>query len=314
MRVTFYGNHSVSYSSESHHCASLEELGCEVVRLQEPKVHAQDIQREALKSNLFVWVKTHGWHTEGDMLEVLRNLRAAGVPSMTYHLDLYRVIPERWAQYQADPYMRALDHFFTVDRLMADWLNENTDTKGHYLPPGVFGQECYISDRPSPHANDVVFVGARGYHRQWRHRQLLLDHLERTYGNRFTRAGGDAPTGTVRGDALNRLYANSKIAVGDTFCVGYDYPDYWSDRLPETLGRGGFLLMPYVRGMERDFTDGEHVVFWNYGDFDDLDRKIAYYLEHDAEREQIRKAGHEHVKSTATYKHRWQTILDTVFA
>lgn len=318
MHIVFYGNYGVDYSSESHHAKSLESLGHTVTRLQEPKVHAKDIEAEALKSDLFCWVKTHGWHTDGDMIEVLRNLRVAGIPSITYHLDLYRPIPERWAQYKDDPYMLALDHFFTVDAQQADWLNANTDVKGHYLPPGVYGAECYPTSQPSPWANDVVFVGSRGYHSGHKHRQLLLDHLERRYGPRFTRCAGDAHSGTIRGDELNRLYSNSKIVVGDTYCTPWDgkpynYPNYWSDRLPESLGRNAFLAMPYVRGMEQHFTDGEHLVFWKFGDFDALDAKIDYYLEHDDEREKIRRAGHEHVKANHTYKHRWQTILDTVF-
>lgn len=312
MRVSFYGNFGVDFSSESHHAKSLEALGHTVTRLQEPRVSADEIA--AQDCDVFCWIHTHGdtWETPG-IAGALAALRARGIPCITYHLDLFCAIPERWKRYQNHPYLTGLDHWFTVDRLMADWLDENTDTRGHWMPPGVLAEECYISNQKSPHANDLVFVGARGYHRAWTHRQQLLDHLELKYGGRFTRAGGDAPTGTVRGDALNRLYANSKIAVGDTYCAGYDYPDYWSDRVPETLGRGGFLLMPRVPGIEKQFTDGEHLALWEFGDFDDLDAKIAYYLEHEDEREKIRRAGHEHVKATATYKHRWHSILDTVF-
>lgn len=316
MRVTFYGNHSVSYTSESHHCASLEALGHEVVRLQEPKVAWQQIASEAERSDLFVWIKTHGWDTPG-IENVLDRLKRQGIPVISYHLDAYRQIPDRWKKYQSDPYMQALDHFFTVDALLADWLNENTDVKGHYLPPGVYGAECYISDQPSPHANDVVFVGSYGYHDSYPMRPRLVDWLKATYGPRFTHVGGGSKIGTVRGDELNRLYANSKVVVGDSFICDPNYQGkYWSDRIPESLGRGGGpLLHPWVYGLDEQFTDGEHLVTYRHGDFDDLKTSIDYFLDDSnaAEREQIRRAGHEHVKANHTYQHRWSEILDTVF-
>ena len=79
MRVTFLGNWSVDYTSESHHAASLEELGVEVVRLQEPKAPWQQILTEAEKSDMFAWIKTHGWDTPG-IENVLSRLKELGIP------------------------------------------------------------------------------------------------------------------------------------------------------------------------------------------------------------------------------------------
>lgn len=309
MRIAFLGNHQVSYSSESHHAASLEALGHEVLRLQEPKARL-----DGLDCDLFVWVHTHGWeppHIE----KHLSVLKRRGIPCITYHLDLYRGL-SRWDRYTHHPYMTMLDHWFTVDRLMADWLNQNTAVAGHYLPAAVFGPECYLAEPVSPHGNDVIFVGSRGYHPEWPYRPQLIDWLRKTYGERFTHAGSDGDTGTIRGDALNKLYASSKIVVGDTLCLNFDYPDYWSDRVYETLGRGGFLIHPYIQGMERHFDSSKHLQFYQYGDFDELKTHIDWYLrpENAHWREAFRKAGHEHVKTHHTYTNRWETILDTVFA
>lgn len=311
MRIAFYGNFGVDYTSESHHTKSLEDLGHDVVRLQEPRCTSAHIADIACQSDLFVWVHTHGWDTPG-MDEAIALIKRAGVPVITYHLDLYMPIG-RWRQYENSPYMRALDHFFTVDPRMADWLNDHTDVCGHFLPAGVYGRECYISDQPSEHANDVIFVGSKGYHPEWPWRRQLIDWLRSTYGSRFTHVGGDGDTGTLRGDGLNRCYANSKVAVGDTLCVGFNYPGYVSDRLFEASGRGGAQVFPRIVGVDEWFKDGEHLRFFNFGDFDDLKAKIDWMLEHDDEREGIRRAGHELVKSCGTYRHRWETILDTVF-
>lgn len=303
----------MSYTSESHHAASLESLGHSVTRLQEPKATAEEILAATEDADCFVWIKTHGWDTPR-IDEVLAHLKERGIPVISYHLDAYMQIPDRWARYKSDPYMLALDHFFTVDQCQADWLNAHTNVTGHYLPPGVYGAECYISDQPSPHANDVVFVGSRGYHSAYPMRPRLLDWLKQTYGPRFTHAGGDSGTGPIRGDDLNRLYANSKIAVGDSYIVDPNYPGkYWSDRVPETLGRAGFALVPRVFGLDEYFTNGEHLATYEHGDFDDLRFKIDYYLEADDEREKIRRAGQEHAKANHSYVRRWETILSTVF-
>lgn len=313
MRITFLGNHSVDFSSESHHCKSLESMGHDVERLQEGKATGDQLLQFGLDSELVVIVHTHGWSTPGMPLdEVIRRLHERGIPTATYHLDLWLGL-ERQRDLERDPFYRSIGWFFTADKLMADWFREHTAVKGVFLPAGVYGEECYISDQPSPHANDVVFVGSKRYHPEhpWRHQ--LIDWLRTTYGPRFTHVGGDGDTGTLRGDGLNRMYANSKVAVGDTLCLGFDYPYYASDRLFEASGRGAAQVFPFITGLDKWFQDGKHLSFFKFGDTDDLKLNIDWLLEHDTEREQMRLAGHELVKNNYTYVHRWQQILDTVF-
>lgn len=313
MRVVFLGNFGVDYSSENHHKRSLEALGHTVIALQEGKTDSFAVLRQAIASDMFVWVHTHGWMTPGemDMVEVLDVLKRANIPTVTYHLDLWFGL-QRQKDLESDSFYRHIGHFFTVDKQMADWFNDNTDVKGHYLQAGVFADECRRLEGVNPN-KDVIFVGSKGYHPEWQYRPQLIDWLRATYLDRFTHVGGDGQTGTVRGDALNSMYAHSKVAVGDTLCINFDYPYYWSDRVYETLGRGGFMIHPYIKGMEDHFEDKKHLVFYQYGDFDQLRELIDYYIEHDQEREVIRRAGHEHVKNNHTYKHRWQSILDEVF-
>jgi len=154
----------------------------------------------------------------------------------------------------------------------------------------------------------VIFVGSKNYHSEWSYRPNLINWLQTTYNERFRLFGGDG-LGVKRGADLNDLYAKTKVVVGDTLCINYDYPHYWSDRIYETIGRGGFIIHPYIKGIEEHFENGKHCVFYQYGDFVHLKSLIDYYLENDEEREKIRLAGHEHVKNNHTYKHRWQQIL-----
>lgn len=305
--IVFLGNFNVNFTSESHHANSLKSLGHSVTRLQEQRSTSQDILRAALTSDLFVWVHTHGWKTPGEigMEAVLAKLKEKGVPTMTYHLDLWLGI-QREKDLETDPIYKSINHFFTVDEQMATWFNKNTDVTGHYLPAGVYDKECYY--QPSAKKFDVIFVGSKGYHREWPYRPKLIEWLTNTYQRRFRHYGGDG-LGVMRGEQLNALYAKTKVVVGDTLCPDFSYPSYWSDRVYETLGRGGFIIHPYIKGMEKEFTDKEHLVFYEYNNFKQLRELIDYYLENDEERERIRLAGHELVKNTYTYKHRWESIL-----
>lgn len=313
MRIAFLGNFGVDYSSESHHKRTLQGMGHEVFPLQEGRANAEQIEALASASDLFIWVHTHGWKTPSEtnlsMVEVLDRLNKAGKPTITYHLDLWFGL-QRQKDLEQDEFYKHIGHFFTVDKLMADWFNDNTSVKGHYLHAGVFAEECQLNQKAGMQ-NEVIFVGSRGYHPEWQYRPQLIDWLAETYKERFKHFGGDG-LGVVRGEALNQLYGSTKVVVGDSLCIDFKYPYYWSDRVYETLGRGGFMIHPYIEGMEQDFEDGKHLVFYKFGDFDDLKAKIDYYLEHDDEREKIRLAGHEHVKANHTYNNRWGEILREV--
>lgn len=306
--IVFLGNFRVDYTSESHHAKSLEELGHNVIRMQESEARSEDILAACVNSDLFIWIHTHGWETQGKitMEKVLETLKTLSIPSMTYHLDLWFGL-KREKDLESFPVYKMIDHFFTVDKKMAEWFNENTKVKGHYLPAGVFGPECIVQDVTKKH--DVIFVGSRKYHDEWTYRPKLIDWLDRSYGNRFEQYGSGGVK-SVRGMHLNKLYWSTKVVVGDTLCIDFKYPDYWSDRIYETLGRGGFLIHPYIKGLENEFKDKEHVVFYEYNNFEQLKELIDYYIKHDDEREKIRLAGHKLVKENYTYKHRWQQILE----
>lgn len=322
MRIAFLGNFGVDYSSETHHKKSLESLGHEVIALQETQVGSEQIFEEASKSDMFVWVHTHGWQTPGltPMETVLNKLKEKGIPSVAYHLDLWMGL-QRENDLLRDPVYRYVEHFFTVDKKMADWFNEGSDVKGHYLPAGVFGDEVkmvhpteqmmYNGREITIYLNDVIFVGSKGYHPEWSYRPLLINALTDMYSDKFKHYGGDG-LGVVRGDALNKLYADSKIAIGDSLCINFDYPFYWSDRIYETTGRGGFIIHPEIEGLETQFEYGKEIATYKFGDFEGLKKTIDYYLTHDDEREAIREAGFNRTKNDHTYAKRWETIIKEV--
>ena len=224
MRIGFLGNFLVPYSTETHCAKTLGAMGHRVQCLQETVATAGQIAKATQECDLFIWTHTHGWHTP-DIEVAFANAIARGrIPIITYHLDLWHGLG-RERDMHTDPYWKVLTDFFTVDARMADWLNANTKIKGHYLPAGVFDQECYMAP-PDNDRFDVCFVGSRRYHPEWPYRPKLIDWLENTYKGRFRLYGQDG-LGVRRGEALNQIYANSRVVVGDTLCLGYTYPDYW---------------------------------------------------------------------------------------
>lgn len=327
MRITFLGNFGVDYSSETHHKKSLESLGHEVIALQETQAGSQQILDEALNSDMFVWVHTHGWQTPGpmSMQAVLQRLKEENIPSVTYHLDLWFGLA-RQKDLEVDPVYKYIEYFFTCDKKMADWFNEETNVKGYYLPAGVFQDDMALMNLPKIY--DVIFVGSKGYHPEWPYRPKLINWLQATYGDRFKHFGGDSPNGIRRGADLTRLYNQTKVVVGDSLVKGFDYPYYWSDRLYETAGRGGFQIFPQITGIQDEYSTYDFKVddggFWDkapapielvtyqFDDFNMLKNRIDYWLEHDEYREEIRTNAYERTRKDHTYAKRWAKIIEVV--
>lgn len=313
-RVAYLGNFSVDFCTEVHVAASLKALGHEVVRLQEGEVRAVDVAASAEGCDLFLWTQTYGLAVNGGSIEereaMLDDLRSAGIPSVGFHLDRW------WGLGREDQV--ATEPFFTVDHLFtADGGHDEqwaaAGIRHLWSPPAVFHEETVGGRFRQQLVSDIAFVGSwrGGYHPEWTHRPELIAHLRQTW-RRQLRLWPLQPHRPVRGAMLRDLYASVKVVVGDSCLVG-GATHYWSDRIPETLGRGGFLLHPYVEGIEEHYTDGEHLRLWQTGDWAELDRLIAYYLEHDDERQAIARAGQAHVRAHHTYLNRMERVLDVVF-
>lgn len=320
LTCVYLGNHSSTFCTEVHVAASLAELGVEVIEAQEDRTDLATLERLARDVDLVLYTRTIGFW-KGKPADLIRFFETSGIPSASYHLDLYAGL-KRGQDLRSDPFWRTR-HVFSADGGSQDFFARH-GIAHTWIRAGVYGRECYLAE-PSPElACDVLFVGSggprEGYHPEWPYRGELVDFLRRRFGNRFHKR--PEPGGCYRGHKLNVLYASAKVVVGDTLCLGpedakaprFTHARYSSDRLFETVGRGGFLVYPRMEGMDDELLHGEHVVYYPFGDFEALGATIDHYLAHDEERERIRRAGHERVRERCTYVHRCRELLDHLAA
>lgn len=307
VKIAFLGNFRPPHSTENDLAWSYERLGHVVVRLQENEARADQVLKASRDSDLFHWVHTHGWDRLR-MPMVLQQLKRLGVPTISSHLDTWFGL-RREEDVGRHPFWQT-DYVFTADGGAHNWLR-SFGINHHYLPAGVVERDAHLGEVVDHYRHDVVFTGSRKYHPEWPYRSRLLDWLCETYGSGFAHYGHGGRPG-VRGNDLNNLYTSAKIVVGDTLCLNFNHQEYWSDRIYETTGRGGFIIHPYIHGLETQFRDGEEAAFYTYGNFDQLRQLIDYYLSSSDEREQTRLAGHARTKVQHTYTHRVQQIIGVV--
>lgn len=309
MKISYVGNFEPSHSTETHVAASLESIGHEVSRIQENQIGAGTLLRDVTNfgPDLFLWTRTWPGYVTPDILEQLKKLN---ITSVSYHLDLYVPIRRREAMAD-DPFWRT-DFVFTPDGDPGSAkVFKQMGINHHYLRPGVYDVECKPGKFNAGLAADIIFIGSTyGYHPEWPYRQQLVNFLKETYGGWFRIFG--SPFRSIRGQDLNDALASTKIVIGDSLCPGFKHKRYWSDRVYETTGRGGFIIHPRIVGLEKDFVEHEEIGFYNYGDFEHLKKLIDWYRSHDEYREGVRKKGWSRTISQHTYIHRMKEMLDAL--
>ena len=324
--LAYLGNFSVPFTSECHIAASLESQGHTVRRLQEDKVTLRDIDEATWGADLFLWTHTAGFlkPTHPEMNAWLDSKRALGLPTASYHLDLFSGLP-RGENLATHPFWRT-EYVFTPDGGSPQFFARHS-VNHFYLRPGVYGAECVRGSRRAEFEADVIFVGSGSphgaYHPEWGYRRELLSFLRDTYGRRFVKHGGPPMHGGrsfIRGADLNDLYATAKVVVGDTLCLGpedqktprFTHERYFSDRAFETVGRGGFLIHPFIVGLDDEMKDGEHLRYYQYGDFAGLKSIIDASLADDAGRARIQATGQAFVRENCTYVHRTAEMIRVI--
>jgi hypothetical protein len=320
MRIVYLGNFLQPHCTEVHLAREMEGLGHEVLRVQEQQrphravlAHLSDACDRHF-ADLFMWTRT--WGLPSSAKSLWRGLERRGVATMSYHLDLYYGL-NRAHGLSDDPFWRT-QYVFTPDgnedaaKAFAD-LGINH----FHLPPAVVSDECYRgANLPERYPVDVAFVGTGQppYHREWPWRGELLRALR---GRRFQFGHyglGGLPT--IRNADLNDLYATVPVIVGDSLALHpADREMYTSDRIFETLGRGGLLLYPRLRAItDLGFVPMEHYVPYEQGSQQSLLDAVDLARSNPQVMDRIRHNGYQFVKYNHTYRHRLQYALAVVEA
>lgn len=312
MRIAYVGNRTNlasdgrSFNTENHVALSLEKLGHTVDFIQENEIKPGTLAARVKDADLFLWTRTWpGFVTEEDLEKV-------SVPTASFHLDCYSNI-KRDGGIGKDTFWHT-DHVFSPEGSpQAAKIFKSHGVNHHYLPAGVYEDESEVLKEPindSELKYDIVFIGGgvEYSHAEWGYRGELIRWLQRTYGDRFHKYGH--PQKHVRGEELNKLLLSSRIVIGDSLCKDFMDSYYFSDRIFETTGRGGFTIAPYIPGITDYFVDRKEVVLYSFGNWLQLKNLIDYYLaEGSTEREQIRIAGNSRTRKDHTYRHRCQEML-----
>jgi hypothetical protein len=234
-------------------------------------------------ADLFLWVDPAGGYFP-------IGLEDCPVPTVCYLIDVHL---GRWREQAA----RFFDAVFIAQH---DYVDRFRHAVGHdqvhWLPlaaaPDVHRQ-VYV-DRPR--TLDVGFVGnlAVAHQKTARARRLQLI-APRFQTNDFYRSYTPAEVGEVYSQA--KIVFNTSIAGDVTM------------RLFEGAACGALVLTDSIaNGLDQLFEMGKEIVV--YQDDADLLDKIAYYLVHDDEREQIARAGQQRTVQQHLYTHRARQILE----
>lgn len=313
LRVLYVGNFEPEHSTENHVARALRANGHNVTLAQESPTIWAMLDGVAVDEGVafVLWTHTHGLAPEGSHEQQwlwLHRMRHRGIPTVAYHLDRWWGL-KRQHQAEVEPFFRC-DLVCTADGGHDDdW--EHAGVEHVWYPPAVSAAECEPGIPQADMASPIAFVGSwqGGYHPEWAHRAELVRWLDRTYRGKvgfWPKRGHHA----IRGVALRNLYASVRVCVGDSCLVG-GATRYLSDRVPETIGRGGFLIHPRVEGVTDGtlYTEGEHLACWDPGDWNALKATIDRYLDDD-ERYLIATQGRAHVLEFHTYERRVSDLVE----
>ncbi len=289
---------------------ALRELGHDVVEAQEDALGVDEVEGFAGDADLLLWTRTWTSPRE-EWVAMLRRLETRGVATAGFHLDRWWGL-QREHQITDEPFF-AVDHLFSADGGHDDeW--KAAGIRHHWSPPGIHAPDAVRGNQRQAFRADVVFVGSHPYpHPEWEPvRSAMIDALHRKYRGRFHI--WPRPGRAIRGRLLCDLYATAKVVVGDS-CLAGGAVSYCSDRIPETLGRAGFLVHPEVEGVTDGtlWSDGDHLVTFPLGDHDEMIDRIDWWLARPEAREQVCSQAQALTLARDTYTHRAAKMLETLW-
>lgn len=317
MRIVYIGNFGLPdnpelMSTENDVKKAIESLGHECVAVQENLIQQNIHKIVTYDYDLLLYTGTQGFNTMplDNWLTIIHECARRGIPTATLHLDTFWSTVRGGRRWWTE-HMFHTAYLFTADGdYQKEWklLGKNHE----WLPPAVRHSAVYEGIYRDKYACDVAFVGSngRGYHEDvWPYRKELVDNIRsmcQRNGWSFRNPGGDENK-ISRDDEMNDFYASATVTVGDSLCLKKESSHYWSDRVPEALGRAGFLIMPRIDALSEQ---GFEIPQYDWGNMQQLEGLIAKYLADGKERERIINKNFVEVAKNHTYKNRIERIIE----
>lgn len=279
MKISYIGKFSRLYDEE-YVARSFEMLGHQVQRVSEGLLFDGITKNiEEFNPDFILFAKLYV--AEPDRL--LSWFKTKKFLTVSWTFDLYWDY-QREALIKRIPGLKA-DYVFTTDGGHEERWKE-AGIKHKCIRQGIYLPECKLFESDNPHG--IVFVGWDNPF--FKERKEMITKLKTDYED--FRWFGRQSTHELRGLDLNKIYSTAKIVVGDSVHSPY----YWSNRVVETLGRGGFLIHREVPGLQEEYP---HLVTYD-GSYGDLRGKIDYYSFNEDERLAIIKNNYDWVKTNYT--------------
>ena len=272
---------------EEYIARGFEMIGCDVLRVPENTRYTTLMEEiDAYKPDYIFWAKFN----IANPLIVLNHFKKKGYKTICWVFDLYFDY-QREYQIDINPMFKADIVISTDGGHQKQW--EEKGIKHYCVRQGIYDKECYKIDNEKE--VDVLFVGSENPFNQ---RQEILKQVAQDFDLTWI---GRQDTDEIRGVKLNELFSKTKVVIGDSV----DSPFYWSNRVVETLGRGGFLIHKEVEGLKEKYP---YLV--TYTDYKDLKKKIKYYLKNNKKRQEIIDKNFKWVKSKYLISHQCKKVLD----
>jgi hypothetical protein len=325
MRIAYIGNFGPPFSTENDIAQTLLDMHVEVSAHQEDHVGGwRGLTARPQEYDAILWTSTRDLAERigrGTQLEMLYQARRNRIPTIGFHLDRWWGL-QRWRTVLEAPFFRC-EYVFTADGAHQEEFAA-AGVNHHWSPPAIAPRNIRLGEPDPRWKCDVAFVGSwqGGYHQEWQHRPQLVDFLRKTYKDRV-RFFPEKGQHRIVGNALADLYATAKVVVGDSCLVptvsGEPMHHYCSDRVFETLGRGGMLVHPHVDGITEGASDdkgllhyGVHLATWPLGDWGELKATVDDLLTDQRANEYMRREGYRRVAEVDTYANRLEWIFNRV--
>ncbi|MCK4262076.1 glycosyltransferase [bacterium] len=311
MKMILAGSLSKRSSTVSFMKKTLERLGHEIVLFDyraERERHGNQKMQEMMvdltgreKPDIFLLVKG-----EGIFPSIIQKIKEVAHVSLRY---MDSPIPS-WLVRLG----RVADSFFvTAGGLVAKYRRLGFKNVYHLWEGCDPEVHRYVESDLPCYQCDIAFIGTNKVGRQ----RLLTQIENRGFQLKIWGSASWPSNLPYQGELVGtedfaRVCSGARIVLGlnDNNAIA----DYFSDRTFLTLACRGFHLTPCVPGLEKWFTNKEHLVWFNirrgwlhrYEECIDL---IDYYLDRPEERARIAEAGQKHVYKNYTWQHSMEKMV-----